>query len=94
MTEHPTESFPFGRDVDTLIVCGSNEQRRAAIKALAIPARYEIITSALMGHRFSKIIVMLGGTQPWSETEIALYSRIIKEDLPTKLKPGGKLYVI
>jgi hypothetical protein len=79
---------------DTLVVCMNEEQRHRAREALAMPAQYELIGSALTGHRFSKIIVMLGGTQPWTETEIALYTRIIREDLPTKLKPGGKLYVI
>lgn len=95
MTDHPNERFPFGGDVDTLIVCGSYDQRRAAIEALAIPAQYEIIASALTGYRFSKIIVILEtGVHPWTATEVELYTRIIKEDLPTKLKPGGKLYVL
>lgn len=88
----PTISLPFGRDIDTMILCRDDDQRRNAIRALAIPARYELIGSALCGHRFSRIIVIAG--EPKSATEAAMYERILKEDLPTKLAIGGDLIVL
>lgn len=89
-----TRSLPFGADVDTMIVCMNDEQRRRAIEALGMQARYELIDSVLIGYRFNKIIVLLGGTGPWSETEAENIGLIIKEKLPTHLDIGGKLYVI
>ena len=91
---HPTRSLPFGRDVDILILCKDEVHRRAASEALRIPARYEMFASALTGYRFNKIIVLLGGTGPWSEIEIELIGRMIREDYPTHLRPGGKIYGI
>jgi hypothetical protein len=84
--QHPTLSLPFGRDVDTLILCKNDDQRRRAIKALGIPARYELIYSVLTGYRFKKIIVL--GCRPESETETLNFNRLLKEDLPTKLEVG------
>lgn len=84
----PTLSYPFGRDVNTLVVCMNEDHRRHAIKNCGIKARYETIGSALCGCRYNHVVV-LRTDQPFSDVE----RRIIREDLPTKLSLGGKLYI-
>lgn len=88
----PTPSFPFGRDVDTLIICRDEGHRRSVSRALAIPARYEIIGSPLPGRGYAKIIVMVG--QPSSSAESDFFTRMIRENLNTKLKPDGEMHVL
>ena len=91
---HPTRALPFGRDVDTLILCRNDDHRRRVTAALQIPARYELIYSALTGYRFKKIIVV--GCRPESDVEAEAFRRLLTEDLPTKLDVGchGEIYVI
>lgn len=88
----PTPTFPFGLDVDTLILCRDEAQRSAAIRALQIKARYEIWSAALMGNRFSKIIWLAGFSE--SPVEQVTQEAMIKEYFPTKLRPGGSLIVL
>jgi hypothetical protein len=88
-----TLSFPFGKDVDTLILCRDEDHRRRAIAALGIPARYELIMSALQGCRFTKIIV-LGADKPLSATEAKKLDVMAKEYWPTMLEIGGKVHLL
>jgi hypothetical protein len=85
-------SFPFGRDIHTLIICRDDNHRRKVIRALALPAQYETIGSSLMGNRYRSIIVMVG--IPESAAEAAGLELMISEYLPTKLHIGGELHVI
>lgn len=90
--DHPTLSFPFGRDVDTLILCRDEDQRRTAIRALAIKAQYETISSALTGSRFKRIIVVAG--KPDSVMECNHFEEMKREYLPTKLTRDGELLIL
>ncbi len=90
----PAESiaFPFGRDVDTLILCHNDPHRRKAIKALGIKAQYQLIHSPLTGCRFERIIVLR--PPPSSDIHCEELDRLIREYLPTKLNLGGELFVL
>lgn len=90
--DHPTLDFPFGRDVDTLIICENDDHRRRAVKALKMVARYTTIGSAVVGHRFLNIIVLVG--KPESATEAAMIDRMAAEYWPTLLERGGEIHFL
>jgi len=91
---HRTRSFPFGTDVDTLIVCRNEEVRLIAIEALRLKAQYETYYSSLSGHRFDKIIVIPPYWVHCSEKEQQIFQDLVNDYLPTKLKTGGTLHVL
>lgn len=86
-----SKEYPFGRDVDTLVVCQNSERRDAAAEALQLKARYTTIETPLMGSRFTKIVVIRG--QIDHATEFALFDRFCAE-VVCRLRPGGKLHVV
>lgn len=88
----PSRSYPFGRDVDTLILCHNTVHRDQVIRALKIKARYEVFLFSTRGLRFEKIIVFR--PRIWSSAEDIRYERYINEDLQCRLSPTGELYVI
>ena len=87
-----TRNLPFGRDVDTLVLCKNYRHLNEVAKAFGLKARYEVWTSTLLGHRFKKIIWIAGRGD--SETESAVIEAVIREVLPTKLYPDGELFVL
>jgi hypothetical protein len=89
---HPTRNLPFGRDVDTLVLCKNYDQLDLAVKALGLKARYDVWSGTLLGSRFNKIIWIAGRGE--SETESAVMEAVMREVLPTKLHLDGKLFVL
>lgn len=89
----PTRSFPFGRDVDTLILCRDEDHRRAVIAALGIPAQYETVFSVLTGLRFKKIIVFDDG-RIYTPGQLGQLQQMAREYWPTMLYPGGKIHFL
>ena len=59
---------------------------------LLAEADYRLIFGPLTGYRYKKIIVI--GFHTDSVVETVAFERLVKEDLPTKLARGGKLYVL
>lgn len=90
--DHPTRNMPFGRDVDTLVLCKSDDHLGKVVQALGMKAQYEIWSCSLMGSRFKKIIWLAGFGD--SASEHATIARMIREYLPTKLEPGGVIIVL
>jgi len=90
--DYYTRNLPFGRDVDTLVLCKNYRHLNEVVKAFGLKARYDLWTSMLLGHRFKKIIWLAGHGD--SETEAAVIEAVIREILPTKLKPDGELFVL
>lgn len=58
MVDIKSLEYPFGIDVDTLVVCISGEHRRRVIEAFELKARYILWwQTGLMGARYKKVIV-------------------------------------
>lgn len=94
----PSKEWPFGQytptgdRVDTLVVCYNTEHRDKVIKALNIPARYITEGQAVMGSRFSRVIVL---DRYWaSVADREHFSRWVHECLETCLTRDGELHLI
>jgi hypothetical protein len=87
-----TRQFPFGEDVDTLIICCSPIHRDTVVKAFQVKAMYDLPFSSMTGRRFKRIIVF---SRPFiSHTEAQAFARWVNESLRLKLEPGGELHIV
>lgn len=76
---------------DVLVVCAYGKQRQT--KALFPGARVITPLSTLLGHRFDEIIVLPNVVEGCSFCERQMAERWLAEELPLKLKPGGKMHM-
>lgn len=88
MTPAQTKEYPFGRDVDILVICHNELHRDYVVKAFKLKARYALWSGQMMGSRFSKVIVftpryMTSREQDW-----------IDESVKTCLTPDGEYYQV
>ncbi len=82
-------SFPFGRDVDTLVICANEDHRISTIREWGIKARYETIETQHPGLRFRKIYVC---SHP--DIRMPKLGRVIDESLRPMLTEGGEIQVL
>lgn len=87
-----TRLFPFGEDVDVMIVCKNTIHHDQVVKALQMPAMYVTPFSAVTGRKFKRIIVFKDVYT--SETQAQTFARWVNEDLRTSLDIGGELHII
>lgn len=80
------KEYPFGEDVDTLVVCHDDLHRKTVIEAFGLKARYVLWKTALMGNQYNKLIYFYtdnGSDLAW-----------ITENAMLGLPPDGVVYVV
>ena len=79
-------------DATTLILCRDLAHCEQAEAALGIDAKYQIWSAPTYGSRWQKIIVLSLASQ--SMVEAGVFKHMCQQVLPTRLRIGGRIYVL
>lgn len=89
-----TIEYPFGRDVDTLVICVNEAHARKIFRAFRMKARYTWGRMPMLGHRYKKIIVFMEVARYSSPEEQRAYEHYWREQVETKLERDGEIIYI
>lgn len=91
--DKPSETFPFGENIKTLIVCVNKEQRKNVQDAYKIPAMY-ILPGTPLGGRgpFEKIIIHVPHITDGAE--LVRFKRWVDEQVLIKTTYNPEVYYV
>jgi hypothetical protein len=91
----PIENFPYGVQVDTLVLCTTREHMHKVRDAFQLKAEYQYGMPSLCGRRYMKVIAFTPDGSAHSEEYQRRWSKYVHEHLFTFLaNRDAKIFIV